>query len=292
MKSLQTFFIAGAGSVGSGLAWALKDAGFKISGIWNRSPERFTRVSLPKDIKTYAGYEATGLADAMQDADVIVIAISDDAIESTSLALCSLAHFKSQTLIIHTSGCMPAQQLPAAKETKRGALHPLAALPDTELARSRLRQATYAVEGDQATQALLKELVEKLGGTSFSIRSHERGRYHAAAVMASNLVVSLLQQAQEQAALAGLDDPAPLLDLAIGALQASKEKDLIHALTGPVLRGDHKTIAKHLQVLDKSALDSYLPLSKNALKMARLRGLSAHAIWDIEQLLGQWDEQD
>ena len=145
------------------------------------------------------------------------------------------------------------------------------------------------MEGDEGTQEVLKELVQKLGGTSFSIRSHERARYHSAAVMASNLVVSLLH---EQAAVAGLDDPGPLLDLAIGALQASKEKDLIHALTGPVLRGDHKTIAKHLHVLDKSALDSYLPLSKNALKMARLRGLSANAIWDIEQLLGQWDEQD
>lgn len=292
MKSLQTFFIAGAGSVGSGLAWALTDIGLDVRGIWNRSPERFTTTELPKGLQTYAGYQATGLAQAMQESDVIVIALSDDAIESCSLALCSLVNFQSETLIIHTSGCMPAEELPAAPETKRGGLHPLAALPGTELARARLRQATYAVEGDEGTQEVLKELVQKLGGTSFSIRSHERARYHSAAVMASNLVVSLLQQAHEQAAVAGLDDPGPLLDLAIGALQASKEKDLIHALTGPVLRGDHKTIAKHLHVLDKSALDSYLPLSKNALKMARLRGLSANAIWDIEQLLGQWDEQD
>jgi predicted short-subunit dehydrogenase-like oxidoreductase (DUF2520 family) len=292
VKSLQRFFIAGAGSVGSGLAWALRDIGLEVEGIWNRSPERFEKTSLPQGIQTYVGYEAQGLAQAMQSADVIVIALSDDAIESTSLALCSLAHFKSETLIIHTSGCMPAEQLPAGQEIKRGGLHPLAALPGTELARTRLRQATYAVEGDEATQEVLKELVQKLGGTSFSIRAHERSRYHAAAVMASNLVVSLVQQAHEQAAIAGLEDSGPLLDLAIGALQASKEKDLIHALTGPVLRGDCKTIAKHLHVLDKSALDSYLPLSKNALKMARLRGLSASAIWDIEQLLGQSDEQD
>lgn len=292
MKSLQRFFIAGAGSVGSGLAWALRDIGLEVEGIWNRSPERFEKTSLPQGIQTYVGYEAQGLAQAMQSADVIVIALSDDAIESTSLALCSLAHFKSETLIIHTSGCMPAEQLAAEQEINRGGLHPLAALPGTELARTRLRQATYAVEGDEATQEVLKELVQKLGGTSFSIRAHERARYHAAAVMASNLVVSLVQQAHEQAAIAGLEDSGPLLDLAIGALQASKEKDLIHALTGPVLRGDCKTIAKHLHVLDKSALESYLPLSKNALKMARLRGLSASAIWDVEQLLGQSDEQD
>ena len=53
-----------------------------------------------------------------------------------------------------------------------------------------------------------------------------------------------------------------------------------------------KTINRHLNVLDRTALDSYVPLSQNALNMARLRGLSSNAIWDIEQLLGQWDEQD
>ena len=82
--------------------------------------------------------------------------------------------------------------------------------------------------------------------------------------MASNLVVSLLHQASEQAALAGLDDPAPLLDLAIGALKAGQDQGLVHALTGPVLRGDHKTIDRHLNVLDRNALDSYVPLSLNA----------------------------
>lgn len=292
MKHIQKVFIAGAGSVGSGLAWALTDIKLELTGIWNRSAERLSNTELPKDIPCFNGYEAEGLCDAMQAADMVVITVSDDAIESTSLALCARTKFNQDTLIVHTSGCMPAEQLPAATGTRRGAIHPLAALPGTQMARQRLREATYAIEGDSETQAALKEFVEKLGGKSFSIRPHERARYHAAAVMASNLVVSLLHQASEQAALAGLDDPGPLLDLAIGALKAGQEKGLVHSLTGPVLRGDHKTINRHLNVLDRSALDSYVPLSHNALKMARLRGLSSNAIWDIEQLLGQWDEQD
>tara|TARA_Y100000589_G_scaffold235100_1_gene222488 strand:+ start:167 stop:1045 length:879 start_codon:yes stop_codon:yes gene_type:complete len=292
VKPLNKFFIAGAGSVGSGLAWALKDVGLEVTGIWNRKPERLSDTKLPNDITCFTGYDAEGLSDAMQQADAVFITVSDDAIESTSLALCARTKFSDDTLIVHTSGCMPAEQLPAAPGTKRGAIHPLAALPGTEMARQRLREATYAIEGDAETQNALKALVEKLGGKSFSIRPHERARYHAAAVMASNLVVSLLHQASEQAALAGLDDPGPLLDLAIGALKAGQEKGLVHSLTGPVLRGDHKTINRHLNVLDRTALDSYVPLSQNALNMARLRGLSSNAIWDIEQLLGQWDEQD
>ena len=292
MKPLHQFFIAGAGSVGSGLAWALQDIGLQVTGIWNRSAERFEKTDLPPGTQTFSGFESEQLSQAVQAADAIIIAVSDDAIETTSMALCSRVHFSEDTLILHTSGCMPAEQLPAAPGTKRGALHPLAALPGTHIARKRLRESTFAIEGDSETQTALKELVDKLGGTAFSIRPHERARYHAAAVMASNLVVSLLHQASEQAALAGLDNPQPLLDLAIGALKAGQEKGLVHALTGPVLRGDHKTIDRHLNVLDRSALDSYVPLSRNALEMARLRGLSSNAIWDIEQLLGQWDDQD
>jgi predicted short-subunit dehydrogenase-like oxidoreductase (DUF2520 family) len=292
VKSLENFFIVGAGSVGSGMAWALKDIGLEVTGIWNRNSERFAHTNLPEDITRYTGYEAEGLSHAMQEADMVIIAVSDDAIESTSLALFARTKFSTETLIVHTSGCMPAEQLPAAPGTKRGAIHPLAALPGAEMARTRLRETTYAIEGDNETQIALKELVEKLGGQSFSIRPHERARYHAAAVMASNLVVSLLDQASEQAALAGLDDPGPLLELAIGALKAGQEKGLVHSLTGPVLRGDHKTINRHLNVLDRTARDSYVPLSQNALNMARLRGLSSNAIWEIEQLLGQWDEQD
>jgi len=292
VKPPARFFIAGAGNVGSGLAWALHDIELEVTGIWNRNQQRLSDTALPQGITTFAGFEAKGIAEAMQAADVIVIAVSDSAIESTSLALCSLVNFTHETLIIHTSGCMPAEQLPAAIGSKRGGLHPLAALPDPALARERLRKATYAVEGDEATQSILKDLVEKLGGKSFTIRPHERARYHAAAVMASNLVVTLLHQAHEQAAIAGLDDAAPLIDLAIGALEAGKTKDLVHSLTGPILRGDHKTIKRHLNVLDRSALDSYVPLSKKALDIARLRGLSASAIWDLEQLLGRWDGED
>ena len=82
----------------------------------------------------------------MQDADVILVTVSDDAIEKTSLALCAGTKFENETLIVHTSGCMPAEQLPAAPGTKRGAIHPLAALPGAQIARQRLRETTFAIE--------------------------------------------------------------------------------------------------------------------------------------------------
>ena len=65
MKPLEKFFIVGAGSVGSGMAWALKDVGLEVTGIWNRNSERFSHTNLPEDITRYTGYEAAGLSGAM-----------------------------------------------------------------------------------------------------------------------------------------------------------------------------------------------------------------------------------
>lgn len=291
MKSLERFFIAGAGNVGVGFAWALQDTGHTLTGIWNRSPERLDNDLLPQGVPQFSGHHAQGLSKAMQAAQVIIIAVADSAIESTSLALLAGGEFSPDTLVVHTSGCMPAEALAGARGTIRGGLHPLAALPDVKTARQRLRSTTYALDGNDHAQQALGALVEKLGGKSFAIRPHERARYHAAAVMASNLVVSLLQLATKEAALAGLDDPAPLLELAMGALQSSREKGVLHALTGPILRGDAQTIEKHLQVLDEDSQESYVALSKCALNMARLRGLSAHGVWELEQLLERFSEK-
>jgi predicted short-subunit dehydrogenase-like oxidoreductase (DUF2520 family) len=77
----------------------------------------------------------------------------------------------------------------------------------------------------------------------------QRVRYHAALCHAANHLVTLVAQAQDELAHAGIDAPrrflAPLLSATLdNALRAGDA-----ALTGPVARGDADTVAAHLRVL-------------------------------------------
>ena len=113
-----------------------------------------------------------------------------------------------------------------------------------------------------------------------------KASYHASAVMASNLVVSLLAEACAVARDAGIDQPEkPLVKLALGALEQVANLGALDALTGPVVRGDTATIAKHLQALPATAAPVYRSLSIRALAIARERNVDRQAAEEIERLL-------
>jgi predicted short-subunit dehydrogenase-like oxidoreductase (DUF2520 family) len=78
-------------------------------------------------------------------------------------------------------------------------------------------------------------------------------------------------------ARAGLDREEALqglAGLARGGLEASLDRGLPAALTGPVTRGDLETVQAHLDLLrdDPEILDAYRAVSRLALRQARLDG--------------------
>ena len=73
-----------------------------------------------------------------------------------------------------------------------------------------------------------------------------RTLYHAGLAHGANHLVTLVTQAMEMLTAAGSDDPAGTLR---PLLEAALDNALEHgdaALTGPIVRGDVKTVAAHL----------------------------------------------
>ena len=271
MRSLNPVFIMGAGSVGLGLAHALTDASVELRGIWSRSDR--DQSSLPASVPFFSGWSAPGLADTLRTSPTVILAVSDGAIASCSAELLGRRLIGPNTTIAHTSGC-------------RGGMHPLAAIPSAEIGRTRLRTCVYGIEADGPAHDQLQALVHELGGKAFSLGTGQRARYHAAAVMASNLMVGLMDFAIEEAQKAGLSEPtAPLVELAIGALRSVRESGTHQALTGPVVRGDIETVSAHLETLDNPAQATYQLLSARLVEMARSRGVDAARITELENLL-------
>ncbi len=103
----------------------------------------------------------------------------------------------------------------------------------------------------------------------------KRTLYHAGLAHGANHLVTLVSQAMELLAASGAEDPAatlrPLLSAALDNALAQGDA----ALTGPIVRGDVKTVQAHLQDIAENApatVPSYVAMAKATADRAVLDG--------------------
>ncbi len=258
--------IAGAGRVGGALAKALRSVGVDVVCVAKR------------DTLGRIGARATH----------VIIAVSDRAIESVADEI-ARAPGKLR-VALHTCAAYGTEPLRALAERgiACGVLHPLQTIddPDTAL----LRGIAFAISGDPAAMAFAEEIARALDGMVLRIPPEKRALYHAAAVFASNYVTVLLDTAARllsQAAIPERDALTALAPLARTAVENAVLRGPAQALTGPIARGDAETITAHLRALSEHDAELYRTLGREALVLARGRGLPDAATERIEALLRQ-----
>src|SRR5205823_4014841 len=89
----------------------------------------------------------------------------------------------------------------------------------------------------------------------------------------ANHVVALLGQVERVATTSGVPLDA-FLDLVRGAVDNAAALGPAAALTGPVARGDHDTVARHLAALDPSERAAYEAMSAEAQRLVSTRAAS------------------
>ena len=151
----------------------------------------------------------------------------------------------------------------ARPDVEVGSLHPLQSFPSAEMGVARLPGSWCAVEGP----AGVERLAISLGMRPFRVDPALRATYHAAATVASNHLVALLGQATRLAEAAGLP-PGALVPLVRSTLANVEAVGPAAALTGPVLRGDAETVARHLAVLPAAERPAYRALAERALELS------------------------
>lgn len=263
--------VIGAGRLGSALARALDRAGYPVRSVWTRSQtsrERLTDVlasALP-------AASAQVLADV---SDLIFVAIPDDEIA----AFASRVGWRANSSVVHCSGALDRGALVAAAQLgiRTGSFHPLQSF--AELAGpERFEGVTIAIEGDDQLCTELSEIARRLGSRPLVVESEAKAAYHASAAMASNYVVTLLDLAArcwEPLGLTRAQALDALLPLIRGALENVETLGTAQALTGPIVRGDAGTVARHLEVLgnrDRIDQDVYWSLGVATLRLASERG--------------------
>ena len=230
-----------------------------------------------------------GIGEAPVHARRILIAVSDDAV--TQIASELAAGGLRNGIVLHTCGSMGPEALAPLHSSGNalGVLHPLQTVPSAERGVESLGSATFACAGDTEAKAWAEELICCLGGRGLSVKAEHWALYHAAAVMACNYHVALVDAALELLQQAGVGREQALN--ALTPLVRSTTENVLAdgpeaALTGPIRRGDRQTIRRHMEAMKNAMPETrelYTAAGARTLLTAMRVGLSAEAAREIAE---------
>lgn len=240
--------IIGAGKVGVTLGKYLTDTGITVCGFYSRTK---TSAAQAADFVKTKLYEE--LEDLIRASDTLFITVPDG--EIGNVWDCIAEYDLTDKIICHFSGSLSSNVFSGIEHTGAAgvSIHPMYAFSDKFTSYQQFHTACLVIEGDlEAVQPMRTLFAEELGHAVQQIRTEDKVKYHAAAAMASNDMIALLEISMRLLAECGFSDEdslALLRPLIRNNVESMLEKGAVKALTGPVERGDIETVRKHLDAL-------------------------------------------
>jgi predicted short-subunit dehydrogenase-like oxidoreductase (DUF2520 family) len=196
---------------------------------------------------------------------------------------------RTGSLVVHMSGAHSLDLLDAARTAGayRAVLHPLQSLASREQGIKTLPGSYFRIEADPESRARARDIVTALGGVELMLPKWSPDKdsaalYHAGAVTVSNYFVALVDYGLKFYQALGADKQEALravLPLIRGTLHNIETLGIPDALTGPIMRGDIKTVQDHLEAMRKRTpelTDLYKELARQTVSVARDRGSISH----------------
>ncbi len=282
MTQSFTIGLAGAGNVAQALGRCIEERGQRVSAVASRSHAR------AREAARFIGGDARPVTYEELASDRVIIAVPDHAIVEVA------RHLKPVSIVLHTSGALSGmilrQQIGTA--ASYGSLHPLQTFPTPSDGYLTLPGCAFAVDGEPDARAWAIEIATLMEGLVLEIPSSARALYHAAAAMASNHLTATMDAAMETMVQVGIDATTArraLAKISRAALENTLRDGATAALTGPVVRGDAETVARHVEALWNSPATIqglYRAAAGHALEIARRRGLPPEAVDAVRSSIG------
>src|SRR5690554_6174877 len=195
--------ILGSGRVGTAFGYLLKKNGFEILGVYNRRFETGWRAL--ERIGEGTVYNQKTLPAAVPEADLIIITTPDGVIRQM-VELIAGGGPQNSAYIMHMSGLLDSGVL--NMEGWEGGVfsfHPLQAVAGFKEGIQLLPEALYTIEGNEKGESFARELARLLDLKFLVINKEYKPLYHAAAVIASNYLVTLVDASFKLLKKAGMD---------------------------------------------------------------------------------------
>lgn len=277
--------IAGSGRVAQALGRLLARRGEHVAAVASRTSGHAAAAA------AFIGCAAVPMEELPNRAARILIAVRDDAVEYVAGQLAG-AGMKAGAAL-HTCGARGTEILAplAAAGVSCAVFHPLQTIASPEQGVEALPGSAFAISGEPAAVEWAAAICGLLGGTPLRVAPGLMPLYHAAAVMASNYVTSLVDAAvilMESAGIGGKTALGALGPLVRASIENSLALGPEKALTGPIERGDVETVRRHLGSLGgcpRSVSELYRSAGLHAVELARRRGLPEAKAREIESLL-------
>lgn len=190
----------------------------------------------------------------LKEADVYIIAVSDNAIAEVSSKINA-----KNALVVHTSGSIAMDSL--GNHAKKGVFYPLQSFSKDK--KVNFDEIPFCLEAsNNENLTLLEELALSIGKKTYHINSLQRQQLHVSAVFVNNFVNHLYKIGYDICKT--YDVPFEVLhplikETAVKIEQLSPE----NAQTGPAKRNDTQTITNHLALLNEQQQKLYKILTES-----------------------------
>jgi predicted short-subunit dehydrogenase-like oxidoreductase (DUF2520 family) len=287
-RQLNNFAIIGAGMVGTAIGFLLKKAGCEIVAISDKSTAALQRAHSYTGGKSYRKPQ-----EVLHDADCILITTPDDLILSVCKDIARAPLIKGK-YIFHMSGVGGLDLLEPAKKAGAavGSIHPLQSFSSIDNAIQNIPSSYFGITADAKSKTQAEAIVLALGGKPIYISAKQKPLYHAAACVASNYLVSLLNVVEsiyQSIGISEKDAKKAYVPLIYGSLKNIELSGSVSALTGPIVRGDSGTIQKHVDAINvhlPQYASLYSSLGLVTVNLARKKGtLNSHQAKQISDIL-------
>lgn len=188
------------------------------------------------------------------DADLVIIAVKDEAIEEVANKLKGM-----KGILVHTSGFMSTDCLAVATENY-GSLYPLQSLKkNKETDFDKVTLCTYG--NNDEVRKLLQSIAKELTSKTYELSDIQRKSLHIAAVFCNNFPNHLFGIAK---AILDKEDISfeilfPLIDMTV---EKAKHFNPFDVQTGPAIRNEKRIMQQHKAMLGKDESDIYELLSE------------------------------
>jgi predicted short-subunit dehydrogenase-like oxidoreductase (DUF2520 family) len=239
--------IVGCGRVGGAVGIALARKGYTVSAVWSHSRAGRQRAHRLLDAPVLEPAEVAAAG------NVVFLTVPDDHIASMASQIAP--GVRKGSCVVHTSGGVGVEALDPAREAGAhvASIHPLPTIPDAESGADALAGSAAAVTAEAADRPRLMRIVRAWEGKPFLLREDDKAIYHAAAVFASNYLVSSLWAATALFERIGIAHARELLGpLVRASVDNVLEQGPKKAITGPVARGDMEAVARHAKALGEA----------------------------------------
>ena len=240
--------LIGSGNVAQHLIKAFaKSTTIDVTQVFSRQKEAVTSLLDSNKI--------TDNFNDLAEADLYIIAVSDDAIATVSSQL----PFENR-LVVHTSGSVSLDALD--KKNRKGSFYPLQTF--SKKAEVDFSQIPIFLESENESDfELLKNVAEIVSNKIYKINSEQRKALHVSAVFVNNFVNHLYQIGNEIC----IENKVPFEVLKPLILETANKVMTLspkEAQTGPAIRNDKQTIASHLDfLLDENQKNIYKTLTQS-----------------------------